>query len=85
MDTKFNSILNELIDYAPSKDKDLFIESRAQQVIGSALNVIKLIRENYDLDTANDLVKRLIRSIDSGDEEKFRRKIKTIREHRNLK
>ena len=83
MDKKFSSILDELTDYVPIKDKELFIESRAQQVIASAANLLKLIRENYDTDISEDLMKRLVRSIMSNDEEKFCRKIRAIRESKN--
>jgi hypothetical protein len=84
-DKKFTSLLTELSDYAPKKDKDLFIESRAQQVIASAVHLLKLIRENYDAETAEDLSKRLVRSILSEDEDKFRRKIRAIKEGKSDK
>ncbi len=67
-------------NYAPKRDRDLFIESRAQQVIASATNLISLIEENYDSDIADELKRRLFNSIKSGDEGKFRRKIGQIRE-----
>lgn len=73
------SLLSELSDYAPKRDRELFIESRAQQVIASAVHLLKLIRESYDAEIAEDLSKRLVRSILSEDEEKFRRKIRAIK------
>lgn len=82
MNRKFTSLLDELGDYAPRRDRDLFIESRAQQVIASAAYLIQLIDENYDADTADELKRRLFNSIKSGDEGKFRRKIGQIRESR---
>ena len=81
MDIKFRSILEELSDYAPARDTDLFIESRGQQVIASAINLLRLIRESYDAETADDLSKRLVRAIASGDEDKFRRKLRGIRQN----
>lgn len=85
MDKKFKSILEEISDYAPTRDKELFIESRAQQVIASAVHLLKLLKENYDSETADDLSKRLIRAITSNDEDKFRRKIRAIRESKIIK
>lgn len=82
VDSKFNSMLNELFDYAPSKDKELFIESRGLQVIASALNLIRLIRESFDEETATDLSKRLVRAIANEDQEKFTRRLKQLRESR---
>ena len=80
MDKKFGSVIDELLDYAPSRNKELFIESRGQQVIASALNLIRLIRESFDEVTAADLSKRLVRSIVSEDQEKFCRRLRAIRE-----
>lgn len=80
MDMKLRGILEELGDYAPTRDRDLFIESRAQQVIASAVHLLKLIGESYDRDTAADLSKRLLRAIASNDEDKFRRRVRGIRE-----
>lgn len=82
MDKNFRSLIDELSDIAPSKNRDLFIESRAQQVIASVSHLLKLIRESYDEETADDLTKRLINSLRTGDENKFRRGIKHIRESR---
>jgi hypothetical protein len=73
MDRKFTSILEELTNMVPTKDKDLFIDSRAQQVVASAVNLMSLIDENYDEETALDLKRRLFNSIKSGDAKKFRR------------
>lgn len=80
MDKKLRGIIDELLDYAPPRDKELFIESRGQQVIASALNLIRLIRESFDEDVAGDLSRRLIRAIASEDPEKFSRRLRSIRE-----
>lgn len=80
MDKKLRGIIDELLDYAPPRDKELFIESRGQQVIASALNLIRLIRESFDDDTAGDLSRRLVRAIASADPEKFSRRLRTLRE-----
>ena len=58
MDKKFSSIIDELSNYIPDNNKDMFIEARGQQVIASALNLITLIKETYDEETSSDLTKR---------------------------
>ena len=78
-------MVDELLDYAPSKDKELFIESRGLQVIASALHLIRLIKESFDEDIANDLSKRLIRAIANEDQEKFTRRLRQLRESRKGK
>jgi len=85
LEQRFRSIVEELSDYAPNRNRDLLIEMRGQQVIASALNVLRLIRESYDSETADDLSKRLVRAIQSGDEEKFRRRVRAIREGKKKK
>jgi hypothetical protein len=85
LDKKFSSILDEMMDYAPRKDRESFIESRAQQVIASAGNLVRLIEENYDTETADELKRRLVNSIKSNDENKFRRKIHQLRESKKKK
>lgn len=82
MEVKFRSLIEELTDYAPRHNRELFIEGRAQQVVASATNLIRLIRETYDAEIAEDLTKRLVRAIASGDGDKFGRKIRSIRETR---
>jgi hypothetical protein len=79
LDKKFSSIVDELLDYAPQRDRELFIESRGTQVIASALNLIRLIRESFDEATAKDLSKRLVRAIMNEDQEKFCRRLRAIR------
>ena len=79
MDRKLNSILDELDTLVPRKDRDMFIESRAQQVIASAVNLFVLLEENYDETMADELKRRLINAIKSGDEMKFRRKIQQLK------
>ena len=79
MSGKINGILDELDKFVPTKSKHTVIESRASHIIASAINLIQLIRESYPDDVAQDLVKRLHRSIISEDNRKFMRKIKEIR------
>lgn len=74
------SILQELSDIGLSRDTDLVIESRGSNIIQSAINLINLIKENYDIETAAELERRFINSIKSADATKFKRGIKRIQE-----
>jgi hypothetical protein len=74
------SILQELSDLSVNKNKDLVIESRGTNLIESAINLLILIRENYDLETAVELERRFLNSIKSADPSKFKRGIKKIQE-----
>jgi len=74
------SILQELSDIGLSRDTDLVIESRGSNLIQSAINLLSLIRENYDVETATELERRFINSIKANDPTKFKRGIKRIQE-----
>ena len=76
------SILQELSDIGLSRDANLVIESRGSNLIESAINLLELIRENYDLETAAELERRFINSIKTGDTNKFKRSIKRIQENK---
>ena len=73
------NFIDELDAIVPARSKHTVIESRATHLIASAINLVRLIRESYPEEQADDLVKRLHRSIMSEDERKFTRKIKEIR------
>lgn len=73
------NIIDELDAIVPAKSKHTFIESRATHLIASAINLIRLIKESYPEDQADDLIKRLHRSIMSEDDRKFKRKITDLR------
>lgn len=77
------SILQELNEINLSRDNDLVIESRGSNIIASAINLLDMIRESYDIETAAELERRLINSIKASDPTKFKRGIKRIQESKN--
>lgn len=79
------SILQELSELSLNRDKDLLVESRGSNLIESAINLLKLIRETYDLETAAELERRFINAIKSEEPVKFKRGIKKIQESKNKK
>ncbi len=78
MSKRFSSILDELTNTAPN-NRDAFVESRAMQVIASYNNLVNLISESYDAEIADDLKKRLLLAIKNNDDQKFSRKIESLR------
>ncbi len=73
------SFIDELDKVVPAKNKHTVIENRASHIIASAVNLVHLIKESYSAEDADDLIKRLYRSIIAEDEKKFSRKIREIR------
>ena len=76
------SILQELNDIGINRDTDLIIESRGSNIIQSAINLLELVKEHYDIETAAELERRFINSIKGSDPSKFKRGIKRIQENK---
>lgn len=85
MKLKTRSILQELNEIADRKDKESLIESRATNIIKSAINLMELIHKHYDQETALDLERRFINSIKGSDPAKFNRGIRKITESKKDK
>lgn len=76
------SLLEELNTISEKKHGEAIIESRATHVIDSAINLLRLIKENYSPDEAYELERRLINSIKGGDSSKFVRSIRRLRDNK---
>lgn len=80
MEKQFRSIIEALGTIVPANNKELFIESRAQQVIASARHLIQLLETSFPDEISDDLTKRLLLAIKNDDSEKFCRKMRQLRE-----
>ena len=47
MEKQTRSILEEINSIVPKKDKNMIVESRADHVITSVINLVHLIKESY--------------------------------------
>lgn len=74
------SILEEITNIVPQRDKESFVENKAVNVIASTRYLVEYIQENFPKEQSEDLLKRLYNSLKTGDEMKFRRGIKQIKE-----
>jgi hypothetical protein len=75
---KTRSILEELNKISIDRDRNHVVESRAEHIIESAINLIDQIDEYYSPTQAKDLTNRLLNSIKGKDTNKFSRGIKKI-------
>ncbi len=80
MQKRTRSILSELDELLTHKDKDNLLESRANNIITGAINLIKYIRENYETETAGELERRLLNAIKGQDPSKFTRGIRKLKD-----
>jgi hypothetical protein len=79
------SILQELNEIANVRSTDAVIESRATNVINSAINLIESIRKHYPAESADELERRLINAIKGQDPSKFVRGVRRLAESRKTK
>jgi hypothetical protein len=77
------SILEELSSMSVQRDQSSLIESRANNVISSAIHLLNYIRENYDADTSLELERRLLNSIRTQDPQKFARGVRRLGKNEN--
>jgi hypothetical protein len=85
MKLRTRSILQELNSIADIRNTDSLIESRATNIINSAINLLESIQKNYDSEQADELERRLINAIKGQDPAKFTRGIRKISESRKQK
>ena len=81
---QYKSLLEELSNIVPAKDKEYFVENKAINVIASTKYLIEYIKENFTQEQSDDLLKRLFNSLKTGDDSKFKRGIKQIKESKTL-
>lgn len=74
------SILDELSNIGTSKNTELVLESRANHIINSAINLLNTIKEQYDEPEAAELERRLLNSIRNQDPDKFIRGLRKVNE-----
>ena len=78
MKKRTRSILQELNNVHGNRDNDHLIDTTANNIIESAINLLTRIHSNYDFETASELERRFLNSIKSNDPRKFRRSMNRI-------
>jgi len=61
---------------------DALIESRATNIINSAIHLIESINKTYEPEVADELMRRLLNAIKGSDPSKFTRGIRKVAESR---
>jgi hypothetical protein len=84
MKIKTRSILQELNEIAEVRNKDSLYESRATNIINSAINLLESIHKHYEAEMADELERRFINAIKGSDPAKFTRGIRKVTEARRL-
>ena len=78
MQKKTRSILEELDALYNERDRRHILESRASNVIESAIRLLEHIEEHYDHEESDNLQRKLINAIRLKDPSKFTRTVRRI-------
>jgi len=76
MQKKTRSLLEELEIVGNNRDTKHIIESRAHNIITSAINLLEMINKHYDTEKAAVLERKLLNAIKSRDQDRFSRSIR---------
>ncbi len=82
MKLRTRSILQELNAIADVRNTDELVESRAANIINSAINLLESIHKHYTPEQADELERRFINAIRGQDPAKFSRGVRKIAESR---
>ena len=85
MKLRTRSILQELNELAEVRNKDALFESRAINIIDSAVNLLESLKKHYTAEQADELERRFLNAIKGQDPAKFTRGIRKIVESRKSK
>ena len=80
MQQKTRSILEELENMHIEKDRSHVIESRADNIIASAIRLMEYIESCYTPEQAENLNRKMLNAIRAKDPNKFKRSLKRTNE-----
>lgn len=81
MEKRTKTLLEELEAIGNNRDMGHVIESRAHNVITSAINLIELINRHYSTEKAEVLERKLLGAIKSKDTHRFSRTLRKNHEN----
>ena len=76
MQKRTKSLLEELESIGNNRDINHVIESRANNIISSAINLLELIQRHYDADKAELLEKKLLSAMRGRDAKRFSKSLR---------
>jgi len=76
MQKQTRSLLQELEELGNNRDTSHIIESRAHNIITSAINLLELINKHYPEEQAQILERKLLSAIKSKDQQRFAKSLR---------
>lgn len=80
MKKRTRSILEELSTLGTRRTTELLIENRGQNIIESAVNLLALVKQQFNEEEAAEIERRFLNAIRTGDPRKFSRSVRKIQE-----
>ena len=80
MKKRTRSILEELNTLGTRRNTELLIANRGQNIIESAVNLLTLVKEQFNEEEAGEIERRFLNAIRTGDPRKFSRSVRKIQE-----
>lgn len=84
MQKKTRSLLEELEQISENRDISYLIESRASNVITSAINLLEFMERYYSSEDVEILERKLLNAIKSKNQEKFTKVLRKNNENKRL-
>lgn len=84
MKKRTRSILEELSSLGHSRNTELLIENKGQNIIESAVNLLNLVKQQFNEEEAQELERRFLNAIRTGDPRKFKRGVQKVQEARRV-
>jgi hypothetical protein len=82
MKRRTRSILEELNSLGNSRNTELLIENRGANIIESAINLMTLIKQQFNEEESAELERRFLNAIRTADARKFKRGVHKVQESR---
>lgn len=76
------SLLEELENISANRDIQFIVESRANNIINSAIHLLEVIDRNYSKEQSAILEKKLLIAIKNRDTEKFSKSLKRSKDQK---
>lgn len=76
------NLLEELMGYVPEENKVDLLQTRGDNALSSAINLLEFIEESFGEEEAADLTKRFISAVRNRDTKRWTRGVVAIHESR---
>ncbi len=81
---KTENLLEELLSYVAEEDQVSLLQSRGDNALHAAINLLEFIDENFSEDEAADLNKRFLSAVRNRDTKRWKRGVEHVHESKRF-